>query len=80
MAADPLLRAIGSRRVQMTRPATNGVFLINDLPPGDYLVVALADLDPEEWRQPESLAVIAPRGVKVKILDGTETVQNMSVR
>jgi hypothetical protein len=80
LAADPQLRTAGSRRVQMTRPATDGVFSIKDLPPGDYLLVALADIDPEEWRQPESLAAFAPRGVKVKIVEGAETAQNLSVR
>ena len=38
-----------SRRVKAVRPSVDGHYAIADLPPGDYLVAAVADVDPGEW-------------------------------
>jgi uncharacterized protein (DUF2141 family) len=42
-----------TRRVRQTRVATDGSFRIEGLPPGDYGLVALTDLRPDEWLDPE---------------------------
>src|SRR6185436_18844445 len=39
--SDRTLWRPGARRVQFSRPSTDGRFQIRDLPPGDYLVAAL---------------------------------------
>lgn len=79
LPADPALRRSGSRRVKSTRPATDGKFTFTDLPAGDYLLVALADAEPNEWQKPEFLAEIAPNGVKVTIGEGERKVQDLRI-
>jgi hypothetical protein len=77
MPADPALRTAGSRRVKSTRPATDGAFVFADLPAGDYLLVALTDVEPNEWQTPEFLATVAPGGAPVRIAEGEKKVQNL---
>lgn len=77
MPADPALRTAGSRRVTSARPATDGAFTFADLPAGDYLLVALTDVDPNEWQTPEFLTTAAAGGVPVRIAEGEKKVQNL---
>ena len=44
----------GSRRVRMTRPATDGAFSVKGLPPGEYFLAALTDLETGEWNDPDA--------------------------
>ncbi len=80
MPSDPALWTSGSRRVKTTRPATDGTFKVVDLPAGDYLVVALTDVAPDEWQQPEFLRSIASAGVKITLADGEVKTQNLRIR
>jgi hypothetical protein len=77
--ADPALRTSGSRRLKATRPATDGRFSFADLPPGDYLLVALTDVEPDEWQQPDFLATIAPHGLKVTLGLGERKTQDLRI-
>jgi hypothetical protein len=61
------LRVPGSRRLKATRPGTDGRFEFRDLPPGDYLMVALTDAEPDEWQRPDFLARIASFGINVTL-------------
>jgi hypothetical protein len=80
MPADAALRTADSRRVKSTRPATDGRYTIAELPPGDYLLVALTDVDPDAWREPAFLNEIASAGVRVAITEGDRTVQDLRIR
>ena len=80
MPADPAMRTERSRRVQSTRPATDGRFTFVELPPGDYLLVAMTDVEPDEWQQPEFLNGIASAGVRVTINEGARTEQDLRIR
>ena len=66
----------GSRRVRMVRPGTDGVFTMKGLPPGDYLLVALLDLESGEWNDPALLEQFSKAAVKVTLRDGETTTQN----
>ena len=66
----------GSRRVRMTRPATDGAFTMKGLPPGEYLLVALLDLETGEWNDPALLEQFSKSAVKVTLRDGETTTQN----
>ena len=63
----------------MTRPASDGSFSVLNLPAGDYLLVALTDVAPNEWQKPEFLATIAPAGVKVTLSDGELKQQTLRI-
>jgi hypothetical protein len=67
----------GSRRLLVSRPDTTGRFVLGNLPPGDYLLSALTDVDEESWRTPEFLARIAPFGVPVSLDEGERKVQDL---
>jgi len=45
----------GSRRIRTARPATDGAFTFRGMPPGDYYLGALTDLEPGEWNDPTLL-------------------------
>jgi hypothetical protein len=68
-----------ARRIQAVRPAADGVFSIRDLPPGEYFLGALVDVDNGDWLRPGFLDSIASVAVKVTIAEGAKTVQDIRV-
>ena len=70
----------GARRLRTARPAIDGSFLIHGLPPGDYLLAALADLEPGLWNDPEFLASVAPAAIPVSLAEGEKKRQDIRVR
>ena len=56
--------ARGSRWVrQPVRPANDGRFAINALPPGEYYLAVLFQFDPNEWFTPAFLQQVVPGAV-----------------
>ena len=81
MPADPALwTPAAARRQKFTRPATDGSFSFLDLPPGDYLIAALTDLDPNGWPSADVLTSIAPAGVKVSLGINQRVRQDLQIR
>jgi hypothetical protein len=78
-ATDSALRGPQSRRTQWMRPNTQGRFLIRDLPAGDYIIAAVADLEAGQWTDQAFLAELAPFGIKVSLGDGEKKTQNIRV-
>ena len=69
-----------SRRTVATRPETNGQYLIRNLPAGDYLMIALTDVEPSQWNDPAFLAQMAAQSpVKITLAEGEKRVQNVRV-
>ena len=66
----------GSRRVRMTRPATDGTFTIKGLPPGEYFLAAPLDLEAGEWNDPGLLQQLVESAVKLTLREGETTRQN----
>jgi uncharacterized protein (DUF2141 family) len=69
----------GARRVRSVRPASDGAFSVMDLPPGDYLVAAVTDAEPDEWQQPSFLEQLVSASVKVSIAEGQRTRQDLRI-
>jgi hypothetical protein len=69
-----------SRRLMVVRPATDGRFVIRDLPQGAYYVVAIVDLDLEVWRTPEFLSRLAATATQVVIGEDRPTLQNLRIQ
>jgi hypothetical protein len=67
------------RRVLAARPGTDGHYLIEGLPPGDYYLAALRDVAPDEWRDPTLLSEIVPSAVRVTVGPGEAVVQSLRV-
>ena len=47
-----------SRRIQAMRPSTDGKYSFRNLPPGDYRVVPVADIEPGRWFDPAVLRTL----------------------
>jgi hypothetical protein len=69
-----------SRRSKSTRPATDGRFVFADLPAGEYLLAALADLEPAGWQEAPFLERVAPAAIRITLGHGEKKVQDLRVR
>jgi len=69
----------GSRRIATTRPATDGRFSFRDLPPGEYLLAAVADVEPGGEFDPEFLSGVSAAGLRVVVTEGGRHTQDIRV-
>ena len=66
-----------ARRIQATRPATDGRFLFTNLPAGDYRLVAVVDPEPGQWFDPAFLRQLLPGSMAVTLAKGEKRTQDM---
>jgi hypothetical protein len=59
-----------SRRIQAVRTDQSGTFRLRNLPPGDYLVIASADVEQGEWFDPAFLEQARAGAKQVSITEG----------
>jgi protocatechuate 3,4-dioxygenase beta subunit len=69
-----------SRRIRSTRPATNGKFGFVGLPPGDYRMAAVTDVDTAELTDAEFLRQLLPASIGVRLIAGQPVTQDIRVR
>jgi hypothetical protein len=69
----------GSRRTRMTRPATDGAFSVKGLPPGEYFLAALTDLETGEWNDPTLLDELVRSSTRVTLRNGETTTQDFRI-
>jgi uncharacterized protein (DUF2141 family) len=69
----------GSRRVRMTRPATDGSYSVKGLPPGEYYLAAPTDLETGEWNDPVLLEQLVRSSAKITLRDGETTTQDFRI-
>jgi protocatechuate 3,4-dioxygenase beta subunit len=75
--ADDKLWRPQTRRIQTARTDQTGAYRMNNLPPGDYLLVATGDVEPGEWFDPAFLDSARDKGVRLTIGEGEQKVQNL---
>jgi hypothetical protein len=68
-----------SRRVRVQRPGTDGKYSFVDLPPGDYVLAAVTDMEPDEWRDPAFLRSLVVGGLQVTIGEGEQKTQDLRI-
>jgi hypothetical protein len=78
-AADRGLWGAGARRVQAVRPAVDGRYAMNGLPPGDYLLAAVLDIDPDDWNDPAFLEQLVAASIKVTLGEGEKKTQHLRI-
>ena len=66
-----------SRRIQAARPATDGRFSFRDLPPGEYRLAAIGDVEPGQWFDPLFLRQLTAASMPVSIGEGERKTQDL---
>jgi protocatechuate 3,4-dioxygenase beta subunit len=68
-----------SRRIRSTRPSTDGQFTFAGIPPGDYKIVAMVDVETGAWFDPTFLQQVDAASTRVTIGDGEKKLQNLQI-
>ena len=68
-----------SRQIMTARSDAAGSYQLAAVPPGDYLIVAVDDVDQGEWFDPSYLDQIRNRSTKIKIEEGDQRMQDLKV-
>jgi hypothetical protein len=68
-----------SRRIQSTRPGTDGKFTVRGLPPGDYMTAAVTDLDPGAQYDPAFLDQLKSASTPIHLSEGDKKPQDLKV-
>ncbi len=68
-----------SRRIQATRPSTDGRYTFKNLPPGDYRLAAVEDIEPGRWFDPAVLRGITGF-VTVTVTDRGRATQDVRIK
>jgi hypothetical protein len=80
-AREPRAWFLHSRRVAGVRPSADGSYILRNLPPGDYLAIAVREIDQYEWFDPELLGELAGQATPVRIVgDGRHTADLVVTR
>ncbi len=75
--ADTRYWVSNSMRIRTTRPATDGRFVFTGLPPGEYRLAPIFDLEPGSSNDPAFLQQLDAGAVRVQIGDGEKKVQSL---
>jgi hypothetical protein len=66
-----------SRRIQSTRPGTDGRYTFRNLPPGEYRIAPLFDLEPGATSDPAFLQQLEATSLRVTLQPGETKTQDM---
>ena len=69
----------GSRRIQQSRPASDGQYRISGLPAGEYYVCAATEVTALELYTPEFLEQLVAGSFKITLGDGEKKRQDMKL-
>jgi hypothetical protein len=64
----------GSRRAQFVRPSTDGRWVMRGLPPGDYLLATVPDMDATDLGDTAFLDQLAPNSTRFTLAEGEKKV------
>jgi hypothetical protein len=78
-AADQRFWTPLSRRITLARPDTSGRYVFRGLPPGDYMIAAVTDLEPGGQYDPELLRTLASGAIRVTLGEGARLTQGIRV-
>ena len=76
---DPQMWTTESRRIQGTRPATDGAYSFSGLPAGRYRIAAVTDVEPGEWFVPSFLASIMAASQPLTLADGEHKTEDLQI-
>jgi hypothetical protein len=76
---DPARWGFGTRYVRTARPNQDGRYNLRGMPPHDYLVVAVKDLEPGQAQDPEFLDSVRPQAQRVSLGENETRVQDLKI-
>ncbi len=76
---DPHLWNPFSRRIQASQSSQDGRFILRGLPPGDYLLAAVEDIEPGAWIEPTFLEALRANATHVHISEGEHKTQDLHI-
>ena len=79
LPADSNLWRPMSRFIQAGRPDKDGTYTIRGLPPGEYLLRAIDDVEQGEWYDPELLQQLRAGATRVILQDGDTKSQDLKI-
>jgi hypothetical protein len=68
-----------SRRIVMARPASTGKYLVRNLPPGDYYVAAVTDIEFNAWYDNALLEALVAASTSITLGEGAKTTLDLKV-
>jgi len=77
--ADDRLWFPQSRQIVTSRTDASGAYKVSTIPPGEYLTIAVDDVEQGEWFDPAFLDQIRGRATRVKIEEGDQRTQDLKV-
>ncbi|HEX5069811.1 MAG TPA: carboxypeptidase-like regulatory domain-containing protein, partial [Vicinamibacterales bacterium] len=82
VVAFPTDRALwrpGARRIKLTRPGSDGAFMLTDLPAGEYYLAALVDVEATDLQQSAFLESLIGASAKITIAEGQQARQDLRI-
>jgi hypothetical protein len=79
-SADRSAWFFNSRRIAAVRPGRDGQFSIRNLPPGEYRIAAVVDLDQGEWFDPAVLERLLPSAAAITLTGVEKKVWDIVIR
>lgn len=76
-SADPQHWRAQSRRIAAVRTDSSGAFHVRNLPPGDYLLAAVDDVQQGEWFDPAYLEQIRADAKRISLSEGDKKTQDL---
>ncbi len=68
-----------SRRIQSSRPGTDGSYSLRGLPAGDYRLIAVTDVETGEWYDPDFLSELSSAAMPLSLKEGEKKVQDLKL-
>ena len=78
-ATDKRARTPSSRRTVMARPASSGRYTVRNLPPGEYFVAAVTDVEFNAWFDPAFLSELVASSTKVTFGEGEKKTLDLRI-
>jgi hypothetical protein len=63
----------------MARPASSGRYTVRNLPPGEYFVAAVTDVEFNAWFDPAFLSELVPASTKVTFSEGEKKTLDLRI-
>ena len=69
-----------SSRIMQTRPSNDGSFVFRNLPPGDYRIAAVTDVQQGEWYDPAFLRMLVEGSIRLTLPEHGKIRQDIRIR